>query len=874
MIQLKANPQLKAIFSQLIKTMGVNVAWNEVFVIINNNLILLGSVRSLFFNFDNRKAVTNIIDIPVNEEQLVQIEENSALTNALNMTLYAFGRWGSINGLKVEKGYPELQKLFHGILSEIGLDADYREENFRFYHAGVQITYEDVIQEAVRAAEERPEEDEESKEDAPGLWHNVRWVTQSAVFQKSLRTEEERKKDRLGRNFYMVDYRCPFCGEKLYMVLYPEGGEYPIDTDEGKVFLARAYACAGCACLFTPRPGRLIIEGDIYALDFEEDKTAFEDYIELIGKTGGRTPNYKFNEYEWQRGRKEQERESLEEQCARIESMVDEELDRLQNMMEEGFYPWEDTERFRETVERQAMHRRKRDGGSGANAQEPPSRPGEPPASPGNSGRAQELAGKTIEELKRIAAEQQKSGTLQAAVADHLRKKLRAKFDARMPMLEKMSGKQLTDLKQAVKEETYLEPEERRSYEEQIDRVLFQKEEEQIRRKAEACFEKPYSEIERAIEQIKAHNCPDRIKEPILQELYKKKKIRGEQEVQALLQKLPAAMDKKQYLAFMEKLAGYREVDLAPYQKQLDEKRDLAEQQEIARYVKRARKADRNDLFQLYNQLKEQGFEEKNTAPFLEKIQKKIYEMDKAAIDRICSNLSETTFEEGLKICETIASGPFLPELKQDTLAMLEKRLTKMKIDESEQLVRKLRTRIEERGKSCDRLYFYEARKAFRGEMDAEKEHIFGAALQHYAMERTQYEYPIAVCDSSRANNGKEGFLLTPDHLFYQSLFGSGRIDVNTVKNVLTAGGILNKGIYIRQQDGKKTKLPCGIKAEDWEVFAEILQDFISYLQEKPESRNISYLQKEKHEVKCCFRCGFHYQGGDMCPKCGYKSNH
>ena len=32
-------------------------------------------------------------------------------------------------------------------------------------------------------------------------------------------------------------------------------------------------------------------------------------------------------------------------------------------------------------------------------------------------------------------------------------------------------------------------------------------------------------------------------------------------------------------------------------------------------------------------------------------------------------------------------------------------------------------------------------------------------------------------------------------------------------------------------------------------------------------------LAKEKHDVICCFRCGYVYKGLKECPKCGYKQN-
>ena len=90
MIFLKANAELKHIFSRLIQTMNVPVKWNDVFVVLNNFLVLPGEVRSLIFNFDNRKVNTNVIEIPIAEDSIQPIEQNVPLTNVLNMVLSTF----------------------------------------------------------------------------------------------------------------------------------------------------------------------------------------------------------------------------------------------------------------------------------------------------------------------------------------------------------------------------------------------------------------------------------------------------------------------------------------------------------------------------------------------------------------------------------------------------------------------------------------------------------------------------------------------------------------------------------------------------------------------------------------------------------------
>ena len=112
MIFLKANIELKHTFERLIQTMEVPVKWNELFVVLNNFLILPGEVRSLVFNFDNRKVNTNVIEIPIVEEAIQPIDKNVLVTNVLDMILYAFGKWGTIKGIRVDKDYAQLNALF------------------------------------------------------------------------------------------------------------------------------------------------------------------------------------------------------------------------------------------------------------------------------------------------------------------------------------------------------------------------------------------------------------------------------------------------------------------------------------------------------------------------------------------------------------------------------------------------------------------------------------------------------------------------------------------------------------------------------------------------------------------------------------------
>ena len=99
MIVLKADSELKMTFERLIKTMHANVNWTGLFVALDNYLILQGEVRSLFFHFDSRKVAENIVDLPIKEDEIKDTDE-AAVRDVINMILYAFGKWGTIQGLR------------------------------------------------------------------------------------------------------------------------------------------------------------------------------------------------------------------------------------------------------------------------------------------------------------------------------------------------------------------------------------------------------------------------------------------------------------------------------------------------------------------------------------------------------------------------------------------------------------------------------------------------------------------------------------------------------------------------------------------------------------------------------------------------------
>ena len=965
MILLKANPELQKVFGKLIKTMKVPVTWNQVFVISNNCLILAGDVRSLIFNFDNKKSYTSIIEIPEDGIRLQSMPTDHILNNIMNMALYAFGKWGVITGLKVDKDYNALNALFADALRPVGIEPGFGRENFRFFKGGVQITYEDTALAILKLLKQEgklkegqslvtsDEQDDNAGsgsarnsaradgQDLPdpdedyyklGLWHNMRWKSETADFRRVPHTSADDAKSRIGNNFYQTNYLCPKCNEKLYMGVYPAGKEILIETDEGRVFMARAYACNVCNKFYTPCPKKLIQEGDVYGLKFDEDRTAFEDYLDVLGRGAERTSNSNFNEFESERNRSKNNdsaRNAGTEEPEPVPSSIPDKKSLKEHLSErikagakkrqaENNSSAAAVQTTADSVQAPRDQRPQAPTVSSAKAQTAATKTqaGAPKAQaavaqapvqpqPDPVPAAFRLAGKTTDELRAILSglsrKQEQTSPEQAESDERYRKvveqalaeKLTAKYDARVRTLNNLSSRQLTELKTQIEKESVLSEEKKKTYIQKINGRLFQEEEKVLAQKVELSRNRSYAEIGRMIEDIEKRSLPEELKQETVRKLKQFRKERAEQEVAQLIEHLPLHLDRKQLAAYLEKINQYDGVDITPYRNQLEQRKDMAEKEEITAMIKRGGKKERNALWNLYEQIQKQDFKEENKAPFLEKIYAKIKKMDEEKIEQLCPSIVTLSYSDALKAYDRISQGMFLPELKVNTLEMIKRRLTRLKTDESVQLMRKLKHDLEESLPTHYIFYYYNAREEMKrtpepsasssvqadlygNEEELEAENHRDAmlcAINGYAAQRGEYEYPLMVCDTSRSQNGKEGFVLTPDHIFYHSLFRSGVINIADIEEIHSSRKLFGKGVYVKYFDGSREKLPNHIASKDWPAFAAVLYDFIIYLQERPESRSLEYMAKETHDVKCCYRCGFVYKTGNVCPKCGSKMN-
>ena len=94
----------------------------------------------------------------------------------------------------------------------------------------------------------------EEERKGAGLWHNMKWSSGKFQFNREDVDKKYANSHRIGNNFYMVPYECPDCGEHLHMVVYPQRKENVIDTDDGRVYITRAYTCDNCKKFYTAKP--------------------------------------------------------------------------------------------------------------------------------------------------------------------------------------------------------------------------------------------------------------------------------------------------------------------------------------------------------------------------------------------------------------------------------------------------------------------------------------------------------------------------------------------------------------------------------------------------------------------------------------------
>ncbi|MBR5565602.1 MAG: hypothetical protein IKW08_05480 [Roseburia sp.] len=939
MIVLNATPELRLTFEKLIQTMEVPVKWNGLFVVIDNTLILQGDVRSLFFHFDSRKVMTNIIDLDIKVQQITPVENNPYIKNVINMLLYAFGKWGNIKGLTVEKDYAQLGKLFANILGEMDIEPEYTKEHFWFFQKGVRIVYEEVVECALSYKEKNPEiPNEESK----GLWHKLVWKQTFEEFPVHETTARERNRNRLGNNFYLSSYACPDCKNKMHGVVYQVGGEFTIDTNEGRVKIARAYTCGTCCTFYTPRPRRLLIDGDCYLMDFAGDKVAYQDYQELLGKNGGKFCNPNYNTYVdkegvggmplssgqiagnknvaktlGQSGGLSNQSESDEWLLAEFRELLEEiddlpkrEFEQFFAKVTEGFFP----EKMIEPVEKELWKKhdarkrgKKTSGGIKGLEKLPVVRKSNNKT---DNNRLESRQEKVLQSQKDTDTNQTTNRkSTDDFIEDKVTQEKVERYKTRLNLFSRLSERQRNELVKQISMDASI-PSDIKN--ELLDTAKARKKQDnfdKLKEKVAGAKNKNRLMMFRVYEEIDEADLEEVERKKLFEltglstkeyhEYLKEKEdtfdlreaksdeeielgqrndsnssVKGHKDVGAShgsmadkigkVVKRNSVHNKKQEVENSTKKPGIN-------RSAINKASDI---REIESMIRETRSTSREDLKQLLDNLLSQDFDEEVLEPYVEHVRSQIKRLDEEYLDSLLGDVLKLSSDEGTKVYEEILSADILPELKANALNQLELRLSKIKTDECELLVQKLRKEMEEAGvKESDRHYYYPAKRVLEKEAAEEEVAVIDYAKASYGAGMGLFEYPIWAVDTTLSRSGEKGMFLTPEKIYYSNLTTSYRISVFAIDHISASTGLLNRGLYVHQKNGGKIKLPYAVETTELPKLAEVLDAFVKYLQEKPFSRKEVYLAQENHEEICCFRCGYVYRWADTCPKCGYKAN-
>ena len=957
MIVLKSTAELHLVFNKLIKTLSVPVEWNGNFVISGNFLILPGKERSVIFNYDTRRVTTNLSDDKLSRKVPEPIKEGSGLINIFNLVLYAFGKWGALKGITVEKDYKKINTLVGAVFGAYGVSADYTEQHCFWYKDGTRITYEDVIQLAIESEHRQPESEEDIEEET-GLWHSTTWKldNQSFIFEKL--PMAQRRKGRIGHNFYKVGYACPHCGEKLYMASF-SGREKPvIDTVEGRVQLARAFFCPSCVIFYTPLPEAGLEDEEVYYLDFDGDKTAGNDYMEMLGRLGTREVNGDFNKYVDRVN--DEGRTTTRQSLNGIDKGISDERRSLNgidkgikddrrslNGIDKGI---KDDRRSLNGIDKGIKYDRRSLNGidkgikddrrslNGIDKGIKDDRRSLNGIDKGISDDRRSLNGidKGIKDDRRslngidkgIKDDRRSLNGIDKGISDD-RRSLNGIDKGISDDRRSLNGidkgikddrRSLNGIDKGIKDD-------RRSLN-GIDKGISDD------RSDLNGIDKGISDDRRSLngvrkfddenEQIsdKVSGNPD--KEDVFDIVHEKaavmadidgtgelhtyrkdtSHVRCKDAIKSSRRKLRirrlAVLFKSFSIVKWFRRKGYGKASKENSDKELYRNAERisapgavtasdgkagytmreeaesapAQRRKLDELLEKTGNATRKDIVDLLDKVKAGHFDKTVQMEYAGKLQEDIAALDRRRIDEACKGYLDYNGEELEKLYSMIEEEEFLPEIKAAALDSVAGRLWKIRNEEAELLVKRIKKSLCENGVSENHaLYFYPAMEILEGRADTHVKDHLECAVDSYAPGLGKYEYPVIMEDTTGKQNGKRGMFITPDAIYYGNFYTYGHIMAENIERIGSYTGFMGRYVIVYLDDGSKIRLSSVIAKDELEAYAMTLNDFVIYLKQKPFSRKEKYLAKESHDVICCFRCGYVYKNMKECPKCGYKFN-
>lgn len=1104
MFVLKANMELKNTYTRLIESTKARVDWTGLIIVNNDSLILLGKEKSLVFSMDRKSVFGDIIEKEIDESKAYIVRSTQKnIISFLNIPLYVLGKWGALKGLVVNHNYDKLNNMFDGIVSQVKVETKMTRDNIRFYKRGIRFDYEDVLNELIkneqRLATGEDYEDEHN-EYKMGLWRKIKWVTDKKQFDKINEYQKVESSD-VGKNFFSVSFKCPYCKDKLYMVLFDKNKEYLIETDEQRVYLARAYTCTRCHSMFTPKPEKLLSEGDIFKIDFEDDEVAYADYASLLSDAGSRENNYNFNRYEFAKPQKKEKHledyknagytkkqinemidegffeedeienynkeatskkknplksmfknplrlgkhkketlEDLSEENVDTEGNTAEKIDdayneknRLVNEnddikgkkdtsnktikkqkntinnnkeQKENYVDNEDSKEEKENhvnvqdnKEEQVDDENNKDKQientyhkkdkstikvqntnynndnentkntqttSYSNDNESVIKPQNENSDNDNKTKDKLQGVKKLKKQNKDIYQNNISSEYNDKDENNLNNKRHTNISDLKTEKEIVKDKKITnkntqgiavtnngknvannydeekteDISSKITKNDYIKdtqinkaPKQNilTSISEKMKSKSANKEIERLKNEPQninnnensnsknkpnnTIYDIPITEteIKELVNNAKAANFEDTVKiidvinnskvsddkkEPFINTLKNMAKLKAKKEIADELKKDANNLTAKNVKVIKNTVQKYK--DYAPeLVEKIDNtslKLDSKETKDIRNIIKMQTDSTREGLIVLKNELISKGFDDDNLKPYIDKIDTAIAKTDKIQIDKICGDMENMTYGDIEDAYDKIEKGIFLPELKNNALLMLDKRLSMIKINESTLLVKKLSKMIDSKIPNTKRIYYCNVIKMMlekeknndlelvnelksqlsEEELKEDNERadiIINNALKTYGFINNKYEYPIAVFDSSVNGNGKAGIIITDEHIFYKNVVNPGSVRIDNIKDVTSESKVLGNNILLIKENGEIIKLNARYCAKSVEPMVEILSEYVQYIKEKPKSRDLKYMAKKEHKVKCCYRCGYTFSSGNVCPKCGNVQN-
>ena len=868
MIVLKSTDELRKVFGKLIGTLSVPVEWDGNFVVMDNFLVLSGRERSVIFNYDTRRVSTNIIDLKLDKVNVQTISPQSQLINIFNLVLYAFGKWGALKGITVEKDETQINTLFGAVFGQIGVTAEYTAQYCFLYKGDMRITYEDAIQLAIEKDNDEVE-DEEDK--TAGLWHNMVWKVVNEEFAFSRTSLEERKRGRLGNNFYKVGYDCPRCGQKLYMAVFPEKDEPVIDTVNGQVRMARVFYCPECSVFFTPIPLKNLTDKDVFVLDFDGDRSAAGDYMEMLGKLAGDEPNGNFNEYV---GAEKAEEQNKRPDLNSIDKGIEDKRVDLSGV-DKGI---EDKRTDLSGVDKGIEDERVDLSGVDKGIED----------KRGDLSGIEKGIGDNYRNLNGINKFDEIIKAEEGFYPEEYVKHMEPEYERFWDRMVEESEERVEEAEEnsahghIKAKHADLSPE-HAAYSGKEDKADRIHETEEARRKAaqekliysvEHSAGKSYAALNNLERELATSELKTDTKRRLEKIIRDAKIDSAKVEAKTMMSKLPAVLGEKAYHAYKDKLKQYNEIDTTEYEKELDDRRHLAERGEAEDILKRSRRSTRKDLLDMLDAIKGRKFSGDIEKEYADRVLDAVAKLDRRRMDDACRDSADYTGEELERLYNSIKEESFLPEIKNPALDSVAKRLKRIKNEEAGLLVARLKKELQNNNVSDNsRHYFYPAADASDDRSGENAIERMEYAKGTYGVSMGDFEYPIMMVDTTRTQNGREGMLLTPEAVYYSNFVTCGSIKVENIRAIEASTGFLGKSVTAHLNDGSKVKLPHAVGTGELKGYAKALNDFVMYLKERPFSRKEKYLAKEKHDVICCFRCGYVYKGLKECPKCGYKLN-